>query len=222
MNGAHDLGGMHGFGPVVRDDAVFHAEWEKRVRAMNQVLAAQRLRTLDQSRYAIERMPPADYLRSSYFERWLAGIETTLRDKGLLAPDEVEGRTARFLADPSAEVPRREDPELADRVRSRRTSAMPHPDGPAPVFASGERVVTSNVLPVGHIRLPRYARGNRGVIHRQHIAHLLADAAADGVELLEPLYSVRFEAAELWGASADGRGAVYLDLWESYLTKEAQ
>jgi nitrile hydratase len=30
VNGIHDIGGMHGFGPVERDEAVFHAQWEKR------------------------------------------------------------------------------------------------------------------------------------------------------------------------------------------------
>jgi nitrile hydratase len=97
---------------------------------------------------------------------------------------------------------------------------MPVPDGPAACFEPGDPVVTRNVHPRGHTRLPRYARGKRGVVNRVHGAHPLADANAAGQgPRMEPLYSVRFDAQELWGESADGRGSVYIDLWESYLER---
>lgn len=224
MNGAHDLGGMHGFGSIERDDATFHAEWEKRTRALVHAVRATGTYNIDESRYGIERMPPADYLAASYFERWLASLETNLVDKGKLTREEIAERVARYQADPSLPVPERLDAELAARVASARPRAMPDPDGPQPRFSPGDVVTTRNQHPRGHTRLPRYARGRRGVIYRIHGAHPLADARAAGRgACLEPLYSVRFEARDLWGGSADGPGAVYLDLWESYLesAKEA-
>ena len=86
MNGVHDMGGMHGFGAVERerDEPVFHAPWEGRVWAMEQQLLGRRVYNLDEFRYGIERMPPADYLASSYYERWLATIEYNLLVKGVV------------------------------------------------------------------------------------------------------------------------------------------
>jgi hypothetical protein len=87
----NDMGGMEGFGPVpVADDgdpAPFHADWEARVFALSRVLMGElRLFTTDEFRDAIERMPPADYLAASYYERWLTALETLLRERGVL-PD---------------------------------------------------------------------------------------------------------------------------------------
>ena len=74
------------------------------------------------------------------------------------------------------------------------------------------------INPEGHTRLPRYARGKRGVIHRCHGVHVFPDTNAHGRgEDPQPLYSVRFDARELWGESAEGNHAVHIDLWESYL-----
>ena len=70
---------------------------------------------------------------------------------------------------------------------------------------------------MGHFRLPRYARGRLGTISQFYDYHDLADALAQGEHRPEALYSVRFDASELWGDSADGKGCVLLDLWDSYL-----
>ena len=87
-----------------------------------------------------------------------------------------------------------------------------------PKFSRGDRVRTRCMHPSGHTRLPRYARGRSGRIHRHHGAHVFPDAnAAGNGKQPQHLYSVEFDAAELWGAQAEGRGQVYLDLWESYL-----
>ena len=87
-----------------------------------------------------------------------------------------------------------------------------------PRFAPGDPVVTRNFHPHGHTRLPRYARGKRGVIHRLHGIHVFPDTNAHGLgEQPQPLYSVRFAARELWGESAEPSQVVHLDLWESYL-----
>ena len=221
MNGPHDMGGMHGFGPVVREEnePVFHGDWEKRVYGVAQAARAQGLYNIDESRHAIERMPPAEYLASSYYERWLASAERLLAEKGVVSPEELEARVALLEANPDSPLPRHEDPAFVARLRAR-MSARPsyEREGPAPRFAVGDRVRARNVHPTGHTRLPRYARGKRGVIHQHRGSHVFPDAHAHGEgEQPQPLYSVRFEARELWGASAEAGGSLYLDLWESYL-----
>lgn len=221
MNGVHDMGGMHGFGPVVREahEPVFHAPWEGVVYAIN------RLRgwlgySIDESRYAIESMPPQQYLASSYYERWLYGVERNLLQKGLITREELEAKLAYFRAHPDAEVPRREDPaRLAELERELRAPArFARPVDSPPRFRVGDAVLTRRDQPRGHTRLPRYARGRRGVIHAHHGGYIFPDTHAHGLgEHPQHLYTVCFEAAELWGASAEPNERIYLDLWESYL-----
>ncbi|HEY7030796.1 MAG TPA: nitrile hydratase subunit beta [Thermomicrobiales bacterium] len=215
MNGVHDLGGMHGFGPVVREEnePTFHADWEARVWGMLQVIRGQGYVTIDASRYGIERMPPAEYLRASYYERWLASLEYNLTVEGLVAGGEVEAKIEELRRDPDA-APRLD--AVATPPPPRQHPASPPP--PAPRFAVGDEVVTRNVHPVGHTRLPRYARGKRGVIQRYHGPQVFPDTNAHGLgEQPQPLYSVRFEARDLWGDSAEPRQTVSLDLCDSYL-----
>jgi nitrile hydratase subunit beta len=216
MNGVHDMGGMHGFGPIERetDEPLFHAAWEARVWAMAQVVRRQGYYTIDASRYGIERMAPADYLRASYYERWLASLEYNLRHEGLLAGDEVDERVEALRRDP--EAPAHDASGAAVPPAPRRQPASPPP--PAPRFAVGDAVVARNVHPTGHTRLPRYARGKRGTIDRCYGPQVFPDANAHGLgECPQPLYCVRFAAEELWGDSAEPGGVVYLDLWDSYL-----
>jgi nitrile hydratase beta subunit len=217
MNGVHDMGGMHGFGPIERDEAPYHFEWEVRVRAMNALAQRVGLFNVDEFRHGIERMAPADYLRASYFERWQTTLETNLIDKGHMTREEIEARVAQYERDPAVSTPR------SRRARPSSGAAPADPTAPpSPRFAVGDRVVTRNVHPAGHTRLPRYARGKHGQIDRLHGIHTFPDANAHGRgPQPQPLYSVRFDAEELWGPSADGRGAVYLDLWQSYLDEEA-
>ncbi|MFN8514195.1 MAG: nitrile hydratase subunit beta [Chloroflexia bacterium] len=215
MNGVHDLGGMHGFGKIEREEnePVFHAEWEGRVLGMQQNV--RKFLNVDAFRHGIERMPPADYLRSSYYERWLASIERNLIDLGLIDGDEMEARVALLREHPDAVSPSAGDaPDLSQLLKAPPASPPP----PAPRFAAGDAVVAKNVHPVGHTRLPRYARGKRGVIHRAYSAQTFPDANAHGLgEQPQMLYSVRFEGRELWGAQAEPGQVLYLDLWDSYL-----
>lgn len=96
MNGAHDLGGMHGFGPInpEKNEPVFHADWERRVFALTQAMAAWNQWNIDMGRYAREQMPPAEYLASSYYEHWLFGLEKLIVDKGFLTREEIDARIA--------------------------------------------------------------------------------------------------------------------------------
>lgn len=226
MNGTHDMGGMHGFGPVVReaDEPVFHGDWEKRVYGIMRAAMARGVYNIDEMRHGIERMPPAEYLASSYYERWLASAERLLAEKGVVSADELAARIELLRDRPDASVPRHEDPAFVESMRARLTARPSYErEGPAPRFGVGERVRTRNVHPTGHTRLPRYARGKRGVIHQLRGSHVFPDAHAHGHgEQPQPLYSVRFEGRELWGESAEAGQSLYLDLWESYLEPDAE
>src|SRR5204862_23966 len=70
----------------------------------------------------------------------------------------------------------------------------------APRFKTGAPVVTRNDHPLGHTRLPRYARAKRGVIDRDHGVFVFPDTnAARRDKKPQHCYSVRFDAQELWG-----------------------
>jgi nitrile hydratase len=217
----HDLGGMHGFGPVEREEnePVFHAPWEGHVYAMTRVARAHHVYNIDQSRWAIERMPPADYLASSYYERWLASLETNLIEAGLLSREEIDACADRLRAEPRTPLPTRRDPALVEKVVRTRLQPLAPIDVPVETrFKAGDAVATRRTQSRTHTRLPRYARGRRGVIDQVYGLQTLPDAAALGQEDVEEvLYCVRFPAQELWGESAEPNEQIYLDLWESYL-----
>jgi nitrile hydratase len=222
MNGAHDMGGMHGFGPVVREEnePIFHAEWERKVFGINRAIRARGIINIDESRHGIERMPPAEYLAASYYERWLSSLERVLVEKGIVSQEELDSRTALLRDQPDTPPPpSHDDPELRRLMTSGPTQQeLFQREGAAPRFSVGDRVVTRNTHPTGHTRLPRYARGKVGTITAVRGSFVLPDASAHGhEEQAEPMYTVSFEGSELWGASTEPRERVHIDLWESYL-----
>ena len=224
MDGVHDLGGMQGFGPVEREEnePVFHAAWEAAVMAMMRAGGARGLYNIDEFRHGIERMAPAHYLRATYYEKWLEGVTRVLVEKGVIGAEELAARRAFFEHRPDARATEAIAGALPARVPAHPgwvQDVIREANG-APRFAPGDRVSTRAMHPHGHTRLPRYARGKRGLIERVYGVQTFADTNAHGLgPQPQPLYGVRFEATELWGPSADGRGAVHLDLWESYLER---
>ncbi len=87
-----------------------------------------------------------------------------------------------------------------------------------PRFQAGQRVRARNMHPVGHTRLPRYARGKTGVIERDQGVQAFPDTNVLSLgENPQHVYSVRFAARELWGERASPRDAVFIDMWEDYL-----
>lgn len=219
MNGAHDLGGMHGLGPIDPEpeatEPVFHAEWERRVFGLNLAAGALGKWNIDVSRHARERQHPIDYLRHSYYENWLVGLEKLLLEAGLVSAEELATGKATGQADEAT----RSRVLQAERV----AGAMAR-GGPvemeieaAPRFKPGARVRAHNQHPTGHTREPRYVRGRIGVIHEHYGAHVFPDRHAAGAKEGRHLYNVRFEATALWGDDARGKSAVYVDLWEDYL-----
>ncbi len=218
MNGGHDLGGMHGLGPIAAEpeaqEPVFHSDWEKRVFGLVRLLGALGQWNGDMSRYARERQHPADYLRHSYYENWLAGLERLLIEKGLLTPDELRTATP---AGPASEELRARCLHAGDVPGALAGAPATGPSSKPPRFQPGDRVRAVNRHPAGHTREPRYVRGRCGVIHEYHGAHIFPDLHAEGVREAHPLYTVRFKARELWGPEADGNGSVFVDLWDDYL-----
>ena len=217
MNGIHDLGGMHGFGPVNPEpnEPVFHHEWERRAFALTMAAGFLGRWNIDMGRYAREQMPPAEYLATTYYEHWLYGLERLLVDRGLASAKELEtmrphGPGAVKALSP-ADVPK--------ALRNRRAARMDDRLA-APRFSAGDRIRTKNINPTGHTRLPRYARDKVGVIDRDHGVFIFADAhGTRGEKVPQHCYSVRFEGRELWGEDAGPRDAVYIDLFEPYLER---
>jgi len=211
MDGVHDLGGAHGFGPVVveANEPPFHEPWEGRVHGL--MLTASASGVASFSRLSIEQMDPVHYLASSYYEHWLAGVETNLVENGTLGAGELDAAVA------AGKTPgRREQPDAAQFMRSLFRPFSPGgADGPSPRYAAGERVRVRRMHPTGHTRCPRYVRGAMGTIARVHPPSPLPDTESDHQR--ECSYSVSFAARELWGAHAEPNASVVVDLWESYL-----
>jgi len=216
MNGVHDMGGMDGFGAVVAEpnEPVFHAAWEGRVLAMVRAMGAGGAFNIDASRYYRELLPPDVYLSSSYYQKWLLGLEDLLVARGYLAPGEIAAGHASASPKP---LPRGR--LMASDVE--RTLIRGKFDRPAPAaakFNAGDRVRARNIHPATHTRLPRYVRGHVGVIERDHGCHVFPDSAAnDAGENPQWLYTVVFDGAELWGPHGDPASKVSIDAFEPYL-----
>jgi nitrile hydratase subunit beta len=216
MNGVHDMGGMQDMGPVQREknEPVFHQRWEGRVWGMMWLGSAWGKWNLDAMRHAIERIPPADYLRMSYYEKWLAALVDLVTGRGLVTRAELEsGKPAAGSAKATPPVKAEGVPALIARGNPvKRDVAV------AARFQVGQRVRGRNINPVTHTRLPRYARGKIGTIERDHGVFLFADSNAHFQgEKPQHLYSVRFTARELWGEQASARDSIYVNLWDDHL-----
>jgi nitrile hydratase subunit beta len=216
MNGIHDMGGMQDMGPIQyeKNEPVFHARWESRVFAMFIAAAAWRKWNLDAFRYTREVLPPADYLRVSYYEQWFSGLLELLVRRGLVTAAEIEsGVPATGLAKATPPLTADKIPTmLATRINASRDVKIP------PRFQAGQRVRARNMHPVGHTRLPRYVRAKLGTIDRDHGVFVFPDTNAHFLgEKPQHVYSVRFAARELWGEQAAPHDSVYVDMWDDYL-----
>jgi nitrile hydratase len=216
MNGAHDLGGMHGFGPVRpdADEAKFHAEWERRVFGLTLAMGASGAWNIDMSRHARESLHPAEYLASSYYQIWLTGLERLLQEAGIVDAQElVSGGASQGGARPPRVL-------KAGDVAAALTRGGPvdrAASAPA-LFRTGEKVRARLMHPRHHTRLPRYIRGRPGTVERVQGCFVVPDTHAHGQgECPQWCYAVRFSGHDLWGADAEPGTAVLVDCWESYL-----
>jgi len=215
MNGVHDMGGMQDFGPVVpeADEPWFHHGWERRAFALTVAMGATGAWNLDQSRNARESLVPARYLASTYYEIWLEGLVALMLERGLVTPDEV---AAGRMAVAPRPVAQRLTADGVTATLGRGASTMRTASAPAR-FAPGATVRTRNAHPASHTRLPRYCRSKRGIIVAVHGTHVYPDANARGEgESPQWLYTVRFDAHELWGDDTTA-ASVHVDCFEPYL-----
>jgi nitrile hydratase beta subunit len=209
MNGIHDMGGMDGFGAVVPEEhePVFHERWEARIFAITSALLGVRVANVDEFRHAIERIPPDRYLASSYYERWVRAAQTLLVEKGAVTREAL--RSSGALANGGEAVAAAKVAPVKSSARRLRAK-----------YRAGDRVRARNLNPAGHTRLPRYARGRAGVIRRDLGVFDFPDTNAHMAgKNPQHVYSVVFDAHELWGKRA--RERVYVDLWEDYLEPAA-
>jgi nitrile hydratase beta subunit len=216
MNGVHDMGGMHGMGPIEteKNEPVFHHSWEGRIFAMNRAMGAWQKWNLDASRHSRELIHPAEYLRMSYYERWVAGLVE------LIVKSELATRTEIESGRPAAHSVKAVPPMTPDKVAALVAKGMPASRNVNVTarFQVGQRVRARNMHPAGHTRLPRYARGRTGTVERDHGVFVFPDSNAHFLgEKPQHVYSVRFAARELWGEQAAAKDSVYVDLWDDYL-----
>lgn len=206
MNGAHDLGGAHGFGRVLPEAeaaAKFHAPWERDAFALTLAAGLHGRWNLDMSRFVREGRPAADYLARGYYDLWLTGLEVLAGRAGML-----DG-AVRFGPAPGPE---------ATRARFAAGFPVTREAGPAPRFAVGDRVRVRADAPAGHTRSPRYCRNAEGIVIALRGNHVFPDSHAHGLgEDPQPLFTVRFEGTGLWGSAAEPNTAVLVDLWQPYL-----
>ncbi len=216
MNGVHDMGGMHGMGPIQaeKNEPVFHAPWEGRVLALRRAMAAWRKWNIDVTRHEVELVPPAEYLRLSYYERQFVAFLEMLAKSGLVTRAELESGTpaeGSVKATPALTAEKAAVLVAKGIPASRDVSVTPR-------FRAGDHVRARNMHPVGHTRLPRYARGKLGTVERDHGVFVFPDTNAHFLgEKPQHVYSVRFAARELWGQQASPRDSVFLDMWDDYL-----
>jgi nitrile hydratase beta subunit len=209
MDGVHDMGGLEGFGSVQAppSEPVFHEDWERRAFRVS-MATMMALRPGGAFRHSIERMDPAHYLASSYYEHWLTAVATLLVDAGLTTNNALDERAdGHFpLSRPDRGTP----------------PAAPEPHRTEPRFNVGDRVRVREWHPLGHTRAPRYVQGKRGIVSRIDTPQHVPDFEAHGGgQVLDPTYSVRFSPRELWGEGGTDGATVNVDLWERYLEADA-
>jgi nitrile hydratase len=218
MNGIHDLGGMHGHGPIApeaeKDEPLWHAPWEARMFGIRRGGLLPPGYNIDRWRHVRELIPPALYLQRSYYDHWYMSYVAALLDGGWATEEEIiSGRAAPGSA-------KRNDAMRPDQVwtAQKTQGVFSRKVETPPLFAVGQKVRARNINPTGHTRLPRYARGKVGVVQLHHGGHVFPDSNAHKAgEAPQHLYTVAFSFRELWGPDASARDETCVDLWESYL-----
>jgi nitrile hydratase len=216
MNGVHDMGGMHGHGPIhpEQDEPLWHAPWEARMFGLRRAGTFPSGFNLDRWRHLRELIPPHLYLSRPYYDHWYMTYVAALLDSGMATCEEIKSGHA---APGSA---KRNDAQRSDRTWQTLKSGgvFTRDIDVAPLFAIGQHARARNVNPSGHTRLPRYIRGKVGIVQLHHGAHVLPDSNAHlRGEAPQHLYTVSFSMRELWGPDASPRDETCADLWESYL-----
>ncbi len=215
MNGAHDLGGKHGFGPIDQSQKEnFAHQWEETVFGLTLGCGMLGQWNLDQSRFARECTDPAEYLASTYYEHWLHGLELLLVKKGIITEAELQSGKSACTSQLTAASPQK----VSEILSTGAPTTLPEHKPARFKLNQLVRVKTDN--PKSHTRAPAYIKGICGTINHHHGTHIFADEhARSGTKTPEHLYSVRFSATDIWGSEAEPDSCVYVDLFEPYLTE---
>lgn len=212
MDGPHDLGGRDGFGPIDVDAPPFRHEWEQRQWALSKNVPLEG-GTIDWWRHGIENMDAGTYLTIAYFEKWCLNELAHRVDQGMFTLDEATSGRAAALG-PSAQPNSLDD--ARERLRANNTNFLRTAKNP-PTFAVGDSVKTTPYPIAGHSRLPAYARGKSGTIHRLRGAYPDPTEGAKGNDVPTHLYTVEFAATELWGPDQNPVDTVLVDVFEGDL-----
>ncbi|GAA4879885.1 nitrile hydratase subunit beta [Actinomycetospora straminea] len=224
MDGIHDLGGKQGHGPVVHpeDEPVFGSEWERSVLTMFPAMALAGAFNIDQFRHGMEQIPAAEYLTSRYYEHWMHSMVHHGTQAGIFDPDELERRTQHYLAHPEEGAPKASKPELVETLKQLIPTGMDarREADIAPAYRVGDRVRVRPDASTTHTRRAGYVRGHVGEITHAHGTYVYPDSSAAGLgDDPQHLYTVRFDAADIWGDEPGAANTVlHIDLWEPYLT----
>jgi len=213
MDSMHDLGGKQGFGAIpIGDDHGFHHDWERRMWALGRSGALPSGTTIDWFRHGLECMVPLDYLSFAYFNKWCVNYFMLHLDSDTFTMEEaLAGHVVSPLPSP--------EPVTVDQALTKNQSMAADFSteiDAVPRFQVGDMITTKRITINGHTRLPAYARGASGTIIQYHGAHMLPDKGAKGVREGEHLYTVSFNASDLWGPDTNPRDTVTLELWENY------
>lgn len=231
-----DMGGRpEFFGPIEHTprEPAFHERWEARVFGINLFVQSLIGPNVDAARYRMEQLPRAVYM-SSYYRRWLGGLESELVDRGLLGAGEVDARVAGDPAAPGGKrvsglrvaatarvlrlmlrprFPRRMVADVFPLVIGTERPALARPR-----FAVGDPVRVRPARPAGHTRQPGYVTGKHGVVTAYLKSTLFPDAHAIGRRARpQHLYTVAFDGTDLWGPEAEPETEIRVDLYEPYL-----
>ena len=215
MDGIHDLGGQPGYNALgySRDEPVFKDRWEATVFTLVRASAqAGAYTNIDQFRHAVERIDPKAYLEHGYYGRWLGAVETLFVEAGILTTAEITERATQMGAAPNDLIAAR-----PNQIKTQTTGipAKRNPIDQAPWFQVGDPVQTAETSPLGHTRLPGYARDKRGLITACQGLWPYPDLRAHGHgEPSQYLYTVTFSSRDLGFSEAF---ELNLDLFEPYL-----
>ena len=216
MDGIHDLGGREGFGPVTVSTRYegFHEAWEARMFGIVQTMSRAPDWNIDWFRHCRELIDPVDYLRRPYYDQWLQSYAAMMVNSGIATVQEIASGHGR---EPPADGLR---PAMTPAEAVAKLNVSTRFDvrcDRQPAYPVGARVRARTHVGRGHTRLPGYLRGIEGVVGHHHGVHVFADASAGGDDRAEPLYTVAFEAGDIWPEARGRRDVVHADLWESHL-----
>lgn len=242
----HYLGGLENLGPIEFQKRVFVQPWEERIFGIHVAmmgLSNHLKETLP--KYPIDQVPttfkdywtwahlrtgaegmnPFDYFKYRYYEKWLGGISGYFVEKGYITQDQLESRTAVYLADGNmddAPLPVGGDVAIDNQIiKYLEEGDSPKRDLPeAPLFGVGDSVLIKNVPAEAHTRVPGHLRGKKGVVSEVYEGAFtyFVDTGPDGIGTPMPVYAVSFDPADIWGETmSDPNSTVYADLFQSYL-----